>query len=299
MQPNLRGQTGSGDGDALHGTINVVFANAHGVVALTDSRLSSGGKRTDFEGRKLFRIDEHTVCTIAGWYANTGPSLDGKSSPAAITVGEAMNLFLHELGVQRMSIVEKARYIAHILALSLSVSESVSDSSGRKDASPSDSILTVAGIESGLPTIVQTRLTPKRDGKTWIFDEGLPNIQTYKDHLIYAIAGIDTVATPFLQRAGTTEPEAVYAGERSEILSLYRESMQKDRGSNIALSDLKLTAQSLELLTSQLDPEEVGGSVQSAVLDRQNGMEFEQPVAEAPVLKSYPKAFTIFRGHRV
>jgi 20S proteasome alpha/beta subunit len=56
----------------IRGTINVVFANANGIVALTDSRLSartpSGQLRALSQpGQKLFQLDEATVCTFAGF----------------------------------------------------------------------------------------------------------------------------------------------------------------------------------------------------------------------------------------
>src|ERR1017187_8634450 len=66
----------SGDATApnpvLTGTVNIVLANANGIVVLTDSDqtrwLPTGEPITNPQpGQKLFRIDDKTVCTIAGF----------------------------------------------------------------------------------------------------------------------------------------------------------------------------------------------------------------------------------------
>jgi len=57
-----------------HGTINILFANQNGLVALTDSMLSYTGNPPPPPSpnhQKLFKIDDKTVCMMAGSYSNT------------------------------------------------------------------------------------------------------------------------------------------------------------------------------------------------------------------------------------
>ena len=66
QSPGLPGQSRP---PASHGTVNIVLANPEGLVAVTDSRLTySDGNHVD-NGRKLFKIDDKTICTMAGRYA--------------------------------------------------------------------------------------------------------------------------------------------------------------------------------------------------------------------------------------
>lgn len=70
------------------GTVNIVLANAHGMVVLTDSNqtmtLSSGEHVTSPRpGQKLFRIDDKTVCTIAGFGSVFLPNFPAFTSSAA------------------------------------------------------------------------------------------------------------------------------------------------------------------------------------------------------------------------
>ena len=57
-----------------HGTINIFLANRNGLVAVTDSRLSSNGKAVA-RGQKLFKVDDHTICAVAGFYMDSGVPL--------------------------------------------------------------------------------------------------------------------------------------------------------------------------------------------------------------------------------
>ena len=74
----------------LTGTVNIVLANANGIVALTDSNQTGKSPSTGepftspLPGQKLFRLDDRTVCTIAGFgslpfpdYPELNTSADG------------------------------------------------------------------------------------------------------------------------------------------------------------------------------------------------------------------------------
>jgi hypothetical protein len=55
-----------------HGTINIILANKNGLVAVTDSMISRGTDHTP-NGVKLFKLDDRTICTMAGLYDAPGP----------------------------------------------------------------------------------------------------------------------------------------------------------------------------------------------------------------------------------
>ncbi|MFZ0815704.1 MAG: hypothetical protein WAM78_09305 [Candidatus Sulfotelmatobacter sp.] len=72
----------------LTGTVNIVLANANGIVVLTDSNQTwkspTGEPFTSSSpGQKLFRLDDRTVCTIAGFGATYLPGFPGFTNSAA------------------------------------------------------------------------------------------------------------------------------------------------------------------------------------------------------------------------
>jgi 20S proteasome alpha/beta subunit len=78
------GDTQLESGPVHRGTINVVVANDKGIVVLTDSMVTAvsideHGVRTEHQlaepARKLFQIDDRTVCTIAGFGSADTPSV--------------------------------------------------------------------------------------------------------------------------------------------------------------------------------------------------------------------------------
>ena len=78
---NMPGSAQPGSPRQQHGTVNIVLANPQGMVVVTDSLLSSTNSLPG-RGQKLFQIDSRTICTIAGWYSSSGPSIDGTHYPA-------------------------------------------------------------------------------------------------------------------------------------------------------------------------------------------------------------------------
>jgi hypothetical protein len=55
--------------------VNVILANGHTLVAATDSMLTKGASHTP-NGVKLYKIDSHTIATMAGFYGEPGPTED-------------------------------------------------------------------------------------------------------------------------------------------------------------------------------------------------------------------------------
>ena len=54
--------------DLGHGTINVILGNENGIVVLTDSMITlTNGQQSKVPAQKLFKLDDRTVCTFAGF----------------------------------------------------------------------------------------------------------------------------------------------------------------------------------------------------------------------------------------
>jgi hypothetical protein len=71
--PNLVGAQQQAAASSLHGTVNIVLANADGIVVLTDSMLTDENRhQLPRPGQKLFVLDNKSVCTIAGLYERAG-----------------------------------------------------------------------------------------------------------------------------------------------------------------------------------------------------------------------------------
>jgi len=80
--------TVGGKSPVLTVTVNIVLANRNGIVVLTDSNqtvgMAEGRPHTSrLSGQKLFRIDDRTVCTVAGFGATSLPEFPDFTSSAA------------------------------------------------------------------------------------------------------------------------------------------------------------------------------------------------------------------------
>lgn len=105
-----------------HGTVNVYLANKNGLVVVTDSKLS-GDPRVPF-GQKLFKIDDHTICTIAGWFSDSGPTIGpdmagNPSNPASLDMPKLMQNFISEIGPMQMTLARKIQLLSRRFASSL------------------------------------------------------------------------------------------------------------------------------------------------------------------------------------
>jgi hypothetical protein len=55
-----------------HGTINVLLANGSSLVLVADSMLTAG-QTHEPTGLKVYKLDDQTVCSMAGFYSERGP----------------------------------------------------------------------------------------------------------------------------------------------------------------------------------------------------------------------------------
>jgi hypothetical protein len=61
-----------------HGTVNVFVANGDSLVAVTDSMITFNAGGHQPVGIKLYTMDDHTVCAMAGFYSEPGPDEHGR-----------------------------------------------------------------------------------------------------------------------------------------------------------------------------------------------------------------------------
>ena len=96
----------------LGGTVNIFLANGNGLVAVTDSLLSHDNVPVRF-AQKLFKVDDHTICAIAGWYSSGGPTIDGIHHPAYEAIPKVINLLtLHNDRLASKSLDQKLHLVA-------------------------------------------------------------------------------------------------------------------------------------------------------------------------------------------
>lgn len=147
-----------------HGTINALLGNSNGLVVMTDSNLTdSNGKLYPQQAPKLFRLDDTTVCTIAGYYFNFGPEFE-QSYPVSALVSRVVDQYLRGSAKRDLSIDQKTDFLVRLFQFSLALTENtVLASQGLHDLAPEPSsmYLTVAGYEGGKITVKQVLLRPR------------------------------------------------------------------------------------------------------------------------------------------
>jgi len=107
------------DNRSLHGTVNIILANRNGIVAVTDSRLSSTASKPNqphYVGQKLFKLDEHTICTIAGSYSFQGVTLSGNESVGAVIASQIISRFSSNPRFASEPLLAKAQILSDALA---------------------------------------------------------------------------------------------------------------------------------------------------------------------------------------
>ena len=141
-----------------HGTINVVLANQNGAIVETDSRLSFNGRPVG-KGQKLFKLDDNTVCAIAGFYTLPFPVFAGNYSPAPSSVPAMIDEYLQDRkGNIGKTLAERMESLIEIFSFDMAFTTSVAAS--KMSFEPSPSVVTLVGYEDGELKILQAHLSP-------------------------------------------------------------------------------------------------------------------------------------------
>lgn len=263
------GQRSKIDG-TLHGTVNILIANRHGLVLVTDSRISRGGEPVDAD-QKLFQIDDHTICSIAGWYSSSGPSPDGEHFPYYAAIPNVVTAVARFSAISPSQPLEsKLRAIANTLIFTLDEVAEIATAAGKEVVLPTSELL-IGTVEQGKTRVVKARFLPNVDsrGEVQYTLVAQPVIEV-GEGVSFLTAGLDQYAAQILTHPVASDPQ-------SSILHYYAESMQKDGGSSLTTLDLQQVGRSLETYTVKRYPKLVGGPVQVAVIEAGLVKIVEQP----------------------
>jgi len=271
------------DNPVIHGTINIVLANHNGMVVLTDSMLTSGRKQLPTPGKKLFRLDDHTVGAIAGIiYSPSGSYKELDMNTVAIVDDYARQI---STGTP-IPILQKLRELAFILNTSLTADENTR--SANNEAINADDYvleLTVAGYDTdGLLKIGKVTLRSRNMGGDFDSDIASRQIRTVQGGLLHEFSGMPDRAE-FIMAHPQTLP-------RDAAIATYQASLQSDQGESLDLDRMTELAKRLKYYSTRAHPE-IGGPNQVAIIQAGKIIKFSQPPFpnSAPVTR-----FSLFVG---
>lgn len=283
----LLAETKATDDSVGHGTINVVLGNENGIVVLTDSRITLGnGDLSPDPAQKLFKLDDRSVCTFAGFAYAPGSGDFFYTSSSAI-----IQEFSRQLSstTQPISLDEKIKALSYLFTRQLTALANVRDGAQQQGTDPANySIwLTVAGYDTdGLPKIVQVKLQNTAS---------LPHVGNVPDDqfmeyawpsavtavgkpLVKGLAGIRYIADDILDDPRKLESEPA--------IRKYADAKEKDGGQSLTVADMKELAVQLALQTSKKE-RGVGDANQIAILQKGRVVSVEQatyPTFPKPIL---------------
>jgi 20S proteasome alpha/beta subunit len=244
--------------EVSHGTINIVLANTNGMVVLTDSMVTRGGKQhPDEPAQKLFQLDDKTVCTIAGFLFANAPVPELESHSSAMIEEFAKTLAHQESPVSIEGKLKLLAFQFNFLLTSLANIRHASEEPG----GPGDYTLqlTVAGYDTdGIPKIGRIDLhTTLVNGR---FDSTTENsvITNVEDQLVWKLAGVPDFADRLLKHPSDQPQNPVLAG--------YAAAIQKDAGRSMTIDQMKMLAIELARQTAKHPGVGVGGPNQVALL---------------------------------
>ena len=256
-------------GQIVHGTINIVLANGNGIVALTDSMKTETGPdgrlhQSLLPNRKLFVIDDSTVCTIAGFASQGFEPFSG----ATRDIESIIYYFGRQLR-DKPKVPLRSKLIAlnilimtHLTTLAASTSIVLGpDAVGARDYSFE---LIMAGYDPdgsaqvGTFSLRASQRTSESGVPYYDIEQHSIGIETVDTTLKYFIGGQRDTALasliwpqPFLQPA----------------LARYQQSEDEDKGASLTTEEMKELAIVLAARTA-MRSRSVGGENQIAVLQR-------------------------------
>jgi 20S proteasome alpha/beta subunit len=271
----LQGQNPKDD-SVVRGTINVALGNENGLVVLTDSMASVGGvPRPDMPSQKLFKLDDRTVCAIAGFASAPAISAHAVSPQASLPdLNTSTSAIIHEYVRQSamqppQSITERLRTLAFLMSRHLSTIANVRDALG--NPTPLDSYrfqLIVAGYDTDdNPKIgkITLRMSNDRGNLTSEIEEAA--ILNIEKKLVVQLNGMPDVAQEILVHP-ESKPE-------DTAINQYAASFAENGGSTLTVDQMVELAKRLAYFTSKVHPQ-VGGPNQIAVFQRQRSVKIEQ-----------------------
>jgi uncharacterized membrane protein len=262
-------------GDA-GGTVNVVLANKNGLVAVTDSRLTDISNKPlmkdhdqFFRAQKLFLFDDHTICTIAGWFSSPWNTQDLRDVNLYFALPNSIHKLVDNVNyLHSKPIEQKMRVLAANIAITRGIIDSLPLQLKSKGESE-PSIITMETSEDGIIKIVVAVITQNRSNKEIGYDIQIyPTVNVGEDFK-YVVSGFAQTAESELTGHTVSTASALISSE-SGIGSAHLPLQPSVKAwKSLSISDLTLKATKLALLTAKDFPNAVGEPIQIAVI--QNG----------------------------
>jgi hypothetical protein len=254
---------------SAHGTVNVLLANKNGLVAVTDSRLSSNGQPKG-SGQKLFRLDDKTVCTVAGQYFLGGPPNErGETQGMALLSRQIAQITAQPDWKTLKSVEDKLNAVSHGLALTfgliLTMDNTLLSMSDPRTKLPVENIqLTVAGYDLHGLRVAQTVLKSTRDKGASFWTSTPLEVFTVEDSFRYVLAGIRNFDEPILNNPAV----ALDGISNSDLnaIKVYAQAKNKDGGRSLKLDELKGLGIALAKYSEHRAPNVIGAETQIAYL---------------------------------
>jgi hypothetical protein len=226
----------------LKGTVNIVLGNAQGIVVLTDSKQTEivNGQLSDKPtppAQKLFRLDDQTVCTIAGFGSVPLPQFPEFVNSAA----EIVDLYSAELQKHPgpHSFREKLTSLAFLVEFYLDGIENLQTLTPEQSASSYGFELILAGydLDGNLKIDKLTVVSQVANGISHATYSFLPEKVVGRE-LIHETAGIGQYAVENI----LDHPQQL-AGETG--IGKYASSWATDHGSSLSTTEMEALASSL------------------------------------------------------
>lgn len=246
---------------SLHGTINIVLANKNGIIAVTDSRLSGGQSNS---GRKLFRIDDHIVCTVAGQYSLPGPRLGSLGLVGSALLPTIVSNFAakRKEHPDHLNIETMLVHLANEIAFTFDIAFNLNQIQDIPVNNHQNVKVTLAGYDNQEIRIAQISLTySQTPGGIVRYLVSPPAVQTATDDkFIYGLGGIDLEADSILKH-----PERYSALDPA--IKTYADAKQASKDNSLSGHEMLTLAEAIEYRTAFTYPRYVGGAVEEAVLE--------------------------------
>jgi hypothetical protein len=261
-----------GETQISQGTVNIGFANANGIVLLTDSVESSGGRALPDPTQKLFQLDEKTVCSIAGFASETG----WVQSQLNTEVAGIVAAFKDELSRQPIPDLDTKLH-----ALGILVGFYIDLVANRREVivgpgTPDNYVFEViaAGYDAdGKAKIEKLVLNPvavqDRDGHKYWSHTTSPEFPRVGEKFVSILGGIPDVSNEILN-----SPEKFSS---SKIVRRYMSAKKHDGGASLTLDEMTALASYMAAQTHTRYPSLVGPPDQVAVLTGGKIAKLEQP----------------------
>jgi hypothetical protein len=266
----------NGETDTSQGTVNIALANANGIILLTDSvgshREANAWHPLPQPAQKLFRLDDKTVCSIAGFASETGwvpPQLNTE-------VAGIIAVFQDQLSKKPVAELEvKLKAIGFLVGFYIDLvanRREVTFGAG----TPIDYIfqVIVAGYDAdGKPKLEKLVLAPvvlqATDGhRYWSHTTSL-EVSQVGQKLVFLLGGIPNVSREVLD-----SPQK-FRG--NEVVRKYIRAKKHDGGESLTFDEMAALASYMAAQTAKRYPSVVGGSDQVAILRDGKILKLDQP----------------------